>query len=64
MQYVIQNSSCKDKYINKNKEWSHLDDANIYFSEEILEYFFIVDDEVASLSNLRDYKNLLQSVNS
>lgn len=63
MKYVMQNSSYKDKYINQNKEWSGLDDANIYFPEEVLEYFLNVDNDVAAYSNIRDYKNLLESHN-
>lgn len=59
----MQNSSYKDKYINQNKEWSDLDDANIYFPEEVLEYFFNVNNDVAAHSNIRDYKTLLESHN-
>lgn len=60
MKYVIQNSSYKDKYINQNKEWSELDDANIYFPEEVIEYFLNVDNDAATYSNIRDYKSILE----
>jgi hypothetical protein len=63
MKYVMQNTAYKDKYINQNKEWAELDDANIYFPEEILDYYLNVDNDVATHSNIRDYKNLLESHN-